>query len=277
MSGIVFDIKEFAVFDGPGIRTTVFMKGCPLRCQWCHNPEGLSPVPQAQFFREECIGCGRCGGEHSLENASVCPSGALKAVGKAYTPGQLLEAVLADRAYYGQTGGVTFSGGEAMVQANFVCRMLSLLRAEGITTAIETCGAVPWASFEKTLGLCDTYLYDVKTADDALHREYTGRSNGLILKNLRKLSENGAGLWIRVPVIPGFNDTPQAQEAIAGILAPLDGIHRVTLIPYHTLGKSKYQTLGMTPQYHTQKYIDAELLQKLRQPYRLRALPVEER
>lgn len=277
MTGMIFDIQRFCVHDGPGIRTTVFMKGCPLRCRWCHNPEGLSPFPQAQFFEEECIGCGRCGGLRTEEGTSQCLSGALKLVGTSYTPEALLEAVLKDRDFYGSQGGVTFSGGECLLQADFVRHMLKLLKAEGITTAIDTCGAVSWEAFEKTLDLCDTYLYDIKCANAYLHREYTGHGNRLILENLKKLSEMHSGIRIRIPVIPAFNDSREEMAAIARLLMPLPGIQSVTLIPYHTLGKSKYKTLGMTPGYHTDKQISPESLAQLKQLLEACGLPMEDR
>lgn len=255
MTGTVFDIQRFCVHDGPGIRTTVFLKGCPLRCPWCHNPEGLSREPQVQFFAEECVGCLRCGGKRILANVAKCPTGALKTVGKEYDARKLLDAVLRDRDFYGTDGGVTFSGGECMMQSDFVADMLQLLKREKVSTAVDTCGFVPWNSIEKTLEVCDLYLYDVKCADSQLHKKYTGQENGLIQENLRRLSEKGARIWIRIPVIPDFNDNEGEMEAIARILTSLQRVEQVTLMPYHTLGKSKYKTLGMEPGYETGRTI----------------------
>lgn len=263
MTGMVFDIQRFCVHDGPGIRTTVFLKGCPLRCRWCHNPEGLSAKPQVQFLKEECIGCLQCGGLHTLENTDLCPTGALKQVGRSYTISELMEEVLKDREFYGQEGGVTFSGGECLLQPEFVAQMLKVCKAAGLSTAIDTCGFVPWSSLEGTLGLCDTYLYDVKCADPGLHKRFTGRENGLILENLCRLSDSGANIWIRIPVIPGFNDTLDEMEAIAWVVNPLPGVQKVTLMPYHTLGRSKYETLGMDSEYHTEKIITPSDIAKL--------------
>lgn len=260
MTGRIFDIQRFCVHDGPGIRTTVFLKGCPLRCRWCHNPEGLCAGKQVQFFASECIGCLRCGGSHTFENVGKCPAGALKLVGEDIPLEALLERVLADRDFYGKEGGVTFSGGECLMQSDFVAEMLKCIKAEGMTTAVDTCGFVPWSALDKTLPFCDTYLYDVKCADSELHQAFTGQRNELILDNLERLSDSGANIWIRIPVIPDFNDNDREMQAMASIVNGLTGVTKVTLMPYHTLGKSKYETLGMVPQYHTQKNIGKEEL-----------------
>lgn len=275
MEGMVFDIQRFSVHDGPGIRTTVFMKGCPLRCGWCHNPEGLTMAPQVQFFPEACIGCGHCGGSRDIVSAEKCPAGAQKTVGTSYTPEELLEKALADRDFYGSDGGITFSGGECLLQADFVAHMLRLIKKQGITTAVDTCGCVPWESIEKTLNDCDTYLYDIKCADPDTHRRFTGRDNHLILENLERLGRSGASIWIRVPVIPDFNDCDAEMERIAAIAAATEGVRQVTLMPYHTLGKSKYATLGLTPGYDTDKIITQTRLEQLQDLFRNKNLHVE--
>ena len=276
MNGTIFDIQRFSVHDGPGIRTTVFMKGCPLRCRWCHNPEGLSPVPQLQYMEQECIHCGLCGSRSSLEDAKKCPTGALKICGQTISTDALLEEVLRDEAFYGEEGGVTFSGGECMLQADFVAEMLRLLKARGISTAIDTSGGTDWRSFEKTLGYCDWYLYDVKLFDPKLHKRYTGADNRQILENVKKLSEADQNLWIRVPVIPDVNDTEEEMTAIADFIAPLRNIQQVRLMPYHTLGKSKYQTLFLKCGYHTDKSVTEEQLKRLQKRFLDRNIPVKE-
>lgn len=275
MEGIVFDIQRFSVHDGPGIRTTVFMKGCSLRCGWCHNPEGLRPEPQVQFFREHCIGCGSCEGKRELEKVSKCPAGALKQVGMTVTPEQLLEEVLADLDFYGSDGGVTFSGGECLLQADFVAHMLKLLKDRGITTAVDTCGNVPWENIEKALPCCDTWLYDIKCADSEKHRRFTGSGNSRILENLEKLSRTGANIWIRVPVIPDFNDDQSEMKQIAEIAASVPGVRQVTLMPYHTLGKSKYETLGLMPGYDTDKTVSQSKLAGFKGLFADKGLTVE--
>lgn len=275
MKGVIFDIQRFSVHDGPGIRTTVFMKGCSLRCGWCHNPEGLRMEPQVQFFREHCIGCGRCGGERELQNVSKCPAGALKRVGEAYTPEQLLDEVLADLDFYGSDGGVTFSGGECLLQADFVGHMLQALKNRGVTTAVDTCGNVPWENIEKALPYCDTWLYDIKCADSENHRRYTGSRNERILENLEKLGRTGANIWIRVPVIPDFNDNLEEMKRIAAIASSVSGVSRVTLMPYHTLGKSKYATLGIVPGYDTDKTVSQSKLAEFKAVFADKGLEVE--
>lgn len=275
MTGTVFDIQRFSVHDGPGIRTTVFMKGCPLRCRWCHNPEGLRAVTEVQFFEESCIGCRRCLGQRRPKDAENCPTGALKVAGEHYDARRLLEAVLADREFYGEDGGVTFSGGECLLQAEFVTEMLRLIKAEGISTAIDTCGYVAWDAIESTLGLCDTYLYDIKCADPVLHKMYTGKSNDLILENLQRLSLAGAEIWIRVPVIPGVNDNESEMQQIARIVSNTAGVRKVTLIPYHTLGKSKYKTLGMEPGFDTENMVSQTNLRRWEALFQAHGVTVE--
>ena len=275
MEGVVFDIQRFSVHDGPGIRTTVFLKGCPLRCGWCHNPEGLSGNTDVQFFPKECIGCRRCQGERTADAAKKCPAGALKLCGEKITAESLLEKVLQDRDFYSPDGGVTFSGGECLLQAAFVAEMLKQLKALGISTAVDTCGCVPWENIQKTLPFCDLYLYDIKCADPRLHEKHTGKGNALILRNLEKLSAAGARIWIRTPVIPGVNDTEEEMGAIAAIIARLPQAEKITLMPYHTLGKSKYETLGLTPPYETDQMISPARLEALKDVFRRKNIPAD--
>ena len=154
MKGIIFDVQRFSVHDGPGIRTTVFMKGCPLRCKWCHNPEGLQSAPQLQFFKEKCIGCGACGKRQSLSDADNCPAEALKVCGNEFTVDDIVDIALKDHPFYSDIGGVTFSGGECLLQADFVQEALTALKFHGLNTAIDTSGCVAWESIERLANIC---------------------------------------------------------------------------------------------------------------------------
>ena len=272
MIGRIFDIQRFSVHDGPGIRTTVFMKGCPLRCKWCHNPEGLSCTPELQFFEDECIGCGACGDRTKLSDALHCPSGALKIAGREVCAEEIMREALRDRVFYSDNGGITISGGECLVQADFVAELLSLAKREGLHTAIDTSGCVLWSEIEKTVDLCDLYLYDVKCLNPRLHKEYTGVDNFLILENLKKLSALGKEIWVRIPVIPGFNNDEGKMTEIAEFISSLFSVRQVTLMPYHTLGASKYKTLGLKYPYDTNLRISENELERFKEIFRERGL-----
>ena len=274
-TGIIFDIQRFSVHDGPGIRTTVFMKGCPLRCRWCHNPEGLNASLELRFFEEKCLACGACGARERAEDAERCPSKALVVCGKEVTPELVLSEILKDKRFYKNDGGVTFSGGDCLLQADFVASVLALAKKEGINTAIDTCGCVPWSEIEKTLDNCDLYLYDIKCIDSALHKEYTGRENDIILDNLMRLDLCGKDIWIRIPIIPGFNNNEEEIGKIAEFISTLSSVKRVTLIPYNTLGVNKYKTLGIEYKFDILKRIENEELVSLKRAFESRNIPID--
>lgn len=263
----VFNIQRFSVNDGPGIRTTVFFKGCNLRCAWCHNPESISPLPQLEENVDKCIGCGACArvcpvgahtmkeGLHSFDRslcvgcgacADSCYAEALVMAGRTVTLEQVMKEIGEDAIYYKNSGGgVTFSGGECMLQLDFLRLCLRACREAGIHTAIDTAGNVPWSSFEAVLEDTDLFLYDLKAADKDLHKALTGVENTLILANLTKLAQSGAKVTLRIPVIPGCNDGEEELRAMASI-AHGAGLEGVELMPYHRLGEGKYPSLGMS-------------------------------
>ena len=274
LKGNIFDIQRFSLHDGPGIRTTVFLKGCPLSCAWCHNPEGLSTAENVRFFPEKCIGCSRCGGRRGEGEAELCPAEAQVKYLRSMSLEELLPILLADRDFYRDGGGVSFSGGECLLQYRFVLEVEKLLRREGVGCVIDTSGCVPWEAFEATLPYTDIYLYDVKAADSELHFRYTGRGNEQIIENLQRLSDRGARIKVRVPVIPSVNDSDEEMTAIRDIIAPLGSVEEVTLIPYHTLGKSKYATVGLTPRFDAPYPITEARLRELRELFSPLGIPI---
>lgn len=262
MKGIIFDIQPFSVYDGPGIRTTVFFKGCNLRCRWCHNPESWLTEPQLRFYPSKCIGCGKCftlcpegahemGEYHTINRskcvvcgkcADNCYSDALLMSGKTIDSEDLFSLIMEDAPYFKNSkGGVTFSGGECMLQHDFLLEMLKKCKAANIHTAVDTAGDVPFEWFQKILPYTDLFLWDVKAADSELHKHLTGDGNETIIENLRKLTELGAKMIIRVPCVPGGN-----MQDMDGIIELLKEIkpEAVELLAYHKLGESKKEALG---------------------------------
>ncbi len=219
MNGIIFDITRNSFVDGPGVRTTVFFKGCNLKCKWCHNPESQS-FDEQTLFNKPC--------------------------GRKMTSDEVLREVIKDKMFYDASGGgVTFSGGECMLQIDFLAEILKKCKENGIHTAVDTAGNVKWESFEKIMPYADIFLYDVKLVTDELHREWTGVSNALILENLRRLSDEFKGeIIIRIPVIGGVNDNEAEMRKIAEILKAIR-YKEVELLPYHRLGENKYKELGI--------------------------------
>lgn len=270
-SGVIFDIQRFSVHDGPGIRTTVFLKGCSLRCFWCHNPEGLRAQPEIQFEPERCIGCGECvqmcahdaqhlaRGERSYDRdactvcgqcVDYCYAGGLSVVGRRVTVADVLAEVLPDAAFFRDSGGgVTLSGGEPVLQADFARDLLCACQAEGLHTALETAGHYAWARLEPLLPHLDLVMMDLKHMDPDQHRTATGVTNERIVANARALARTRVPLLFRVPVIPTVNDTPDAIAAIAGFVRELldtrGGALALELLPFHRLAEQKYTSLGL--------------------------------
>ncbi|MBQ7152797.1 MAG: glycyl-radical enzyme activating protein [Clostridia bacterium] len=242
----VFDIKRNSYVDGPGIRTTVFLKGCNLRCAWCHSPESQRAEKEILFYRDRCVGCGRCAGISVKDENFVCYSGAKEICGKDYSVEELAGIILRDKVFYDATGGgVTFSGGECMLQEEFLAKILSRCKQSGVGTAVDTAGNVPWESFEKILSCTDYFLYDLKCVSPDLHLAGTGVSNERILTNLSRLCASCPDrVIIRVPVVPGFNTGKDELEKMAAFLGTLR-FKKLELLPYHKMGEAKYAALGL--------------------------------
>lgn len=263
--GIIFDVKQYAIHDGPGIRTTVFLKGCPLCCRWCHNPEGIGTRPQILYRKRRCIGCGECVDvcpenalslmpEGVITNrilcksdgacAEICPADARELVGKTVSPEAMLEIVKKDIPFYSQSGGgVTFSGGEPLMQPEFLFRCLRLCGREGIHRALDTSGYAELEIVKQMAMETDLFLYDLKFMDTEKHMHFTGVSNQLILANLKYLARSGAQVIIRLPLIPGINDDDKNIDLVGMFLRVLPEIETVHILPYHGYQQNKYVRL----------------------------------
>lgn len=262
MNALLFDIQRSSFVDGPGIRTTVFFKGCNLHCKWCHNPESQSASPQILFYREKCTGCGRCRGLTISNTEFLCLNDAKEICGKEYTADEVLKQLTKDKTYFENSGGgVTFSGGECMLQIEFLCEILKKCKENGIHTAVDTAGNVPWGSFECILPDTDLFLYDIKLMDSDKHKKYTGVPNQTILANLEKLFHAGAKVYIRIPLIGGVNDSVEEMQAIKRFLSPYRPV-KIELLPYHVLGMHKYEALQMEATQFTVP--DKHTMEKLR-------------
>jgi pyruvate formate lyase activating enzyme len=242
MKATIFEIKRFAVHDGDGIRTTVFFKGCPLRCVWCHNPEGLSAKPQIAYYEHKCIGCGECKKEGFMPED--CLGEAQVLYGKKVTVEELLPALLEDRDFYENSGGgVTLSGGECLMQADFCAELLKRLKENGIHTAVDTCGFVSKEALDKVVPYTDIFLYDFKAYDEDVHIKCTGKSNKIIIENLLYLESLGKDVEIRIPYVPEYNS--DQIEKIAHFLSDFTHVTKIRVLPYHNYAGSKYAALNM--------------------------------
>ncbi len=244
MTGTIFNIQRLCTDDGPGIRTTVFFKGCNLHCAWCHNPESQSEQIEQMLFRDKCIGCGRCIGQENNPDFS-CFQDARERCGKQMTAKEVTAEVQRDAAFYqASNGGVTFSGGECMLQIDFLEELLRVCTANGLHTAVDTAGNVPFDRFLRILPFTDLFLYDVKCIDREKHKTFTGAGNELILENLKKLLASKKDVWIRIPIIGGVNDTEEEMIQIKAFLASCPAPKKIELLPYHEIGNHKYAALG---------------------------------
>lgn len=266
ITGIVSNIQKYSIHDGPGIRTTVFLKGCPLRCAWCHNPESQVFQPEMVWYGEKCIGCMSCveacphQALKAMEQgividkeccircgkcADVCPTLAMKRLGKEMTVEQVLAEVEKDVVFYEQSdGGVTLSGGEPLCQEEFAVEFLKRCKSRGYHTTVDTSGFVPEKVFDAVLPYVDLFLYDIKHMDDDIHQKYMKTPAAPIRKNLRHIVEKGAKVWIRVPVVPTVNDEPEHIQRIAALMRDL-GLREIYLLPYHKMAEAKYHRLSM--------------------------------
>ncbi len=293
LTGLISNIQHFSVDDGPGIRTTVFFKGCNLRCRWCHNPETYHMEPELELLQERCVSCGRCCAVCPAQAQSLSPrrvdrqrcrlcgtcvaacyQNALRLIGERLDVEQLLAEVCKDEPYYGNSGGgVTCSGGEPLLQANFLQLFLQQAKQRGLHTAVDTAGFVPFSAFEKVLADTDLFLFDLKAADSSLHRWATGVDNCLILDNLHRLSASSATIIIRTPLICGVNAKIEEIEAMAKILQPLN-IQKVELLPYHSYGVSKYKSIGLSDTNQGLSTPNGEFLNQAVAVYQRYGLPV---
>jgi pyruvate formate lyase activating enzyme len=267
--GLIFNLMRYAVKDGPGLRTTVFLKGCPLTCAWCHNPESQEAAKELIFRSERCLGCGDCiqactQGALREQNGSlvrdeakclhcgactqVCPSQAREMMGREYSVSQVMEEILKDRAFYEESGGgVTFSGGEPLMQLDFLEALLRCCRNENLHTVVDTSGAVPYNNIDRIRSYVDLFLYDLKCLDEQVHERLTGASNRRILGNLQKLAEAGQQMIIRLPLIPGVNDDDKSVRDLGAFVSSLPGRQELEILPYHDTAQEKYRLLGRRP------------------------------
>lgn len=285
MHGIVSGIQRFSTQDGPGIRTTVFLKGCNLNCFWCHNPECVKSKIELQVFSNKCISCMKCvevcsKGVHSFEHGirklyrenckacgkcvNICPSKALQLSGEKFGVEELIKKIDRDSPFYRLNGGgVTFSGGEPLMQKDYLKAVLLECRRKGYNTTLESAFNVPWESIKDINSLVDLFIIDIKTTDEYIHKSTTGVGNNLIMENIRKMDCLGTEMWIRTPIIPGVNDNLNSVLSISGFVKKLKNVKKLELIPFHKLALNKYNSLGMEYKAWNLEIPSQELMEKL--------------
>jgi pyruvate formate lyase activating enzyme len=267
LSGTIFNIMRYSIHDGPGIRTTVFLKGCPASCLWCHNPEALSDKVQLMYRKDRCRHCGDCAtacphdaislqdGETVTDRkrclqcgacVNVCYAEARELVGRRMKVSDLMEEIARDIPFFEESGGgITFSGGEPLQQHEFLQQLLKACKARGLHTAVDTTGYAPPEILQRIGEWTDLFLYDLKLMDDLRHREFTGIPNGVILQNLKDLAFRGKQVLIRVPLVPGINDSLENIREMGRFVAMLPNVKEIELLPYHAAGAGKYERLGL--------------------------------
>jgi len=283
---LISNIQKFSTEDGPGIRTTVFFKGCPLKCIWCHNPESTGFYPEIMWDEDKCIRCGECIKKcpnkaiEIINNylitdkkmcsgcgrcVDICPVGARELVGKYLTLKEIVNEVKKDKIFYDKSnGGVTLSGGDPCLQWEFTRDLLRECKNLGIHTALDTSGYVEWSALKEILAFTDLVLYDLKLADEIEHKKYTGVKNQLILTNIKKVSKQGVPIWIRVPIIPRCTDSIENIMKLKEIIKKLNNVERIDLLAYHTLGVAKYKKLGLKYLLEESELISDKKMQEFR-------------
>ena len=267
--GLVMDVQRFSLHDGPGIRTTAFLMGCNLRCRWCHNPESWHMERRMLFYKNRCRQCGKCvplcskgahrfdaqghhinlplcmGCEKLEQCAACCPVEAMMVCGREYTPEELVSLLVRDRIFYGEDGGVTFSGGEAMLQEEFLLQCLMLCKAQGLHTCVDTAANVSRDSIQRIAAFCDLFLIDLKAMDEDRHQRLCGTGNRQILKNIRRLGEMRKPIWIRIPLVQGENAQPEELSSMMDFLMEIPTVQRVDLFPVMNHAQDKYRALNL--------------------------------
>ena len=253
MKGLIVDIKRYAIHDGPGIRTTVFLKGCPLRCRWCHNPESQHHQPETMAQKR------KLGERTFMDNHTV---------GYTISPDNLMREIRKDYVFFEESGGgVTFSGGEPLQQADFLLECLKRCKAEGIHTCVDTAGAVHTTLLDEICRYTDIFLYDVKTADELTFKTYIGAPYSTVIDNLRRIAENGCHIIARIPVVPDVNDSTEQIDAIINLLAGIPQVRQVNLLPFHRTGADKYKRLGRNWEMGDTPNLSKDNLQPMRQRF----------